>query len=198
MLIENLEKKTRLALTTVVLTIISSLVVNIYVINKSYSKIAQEQSQIYVLDGSIPFLAERAKQEANFAMEAKAQIQLFHQYFFTLPPDDRYIQWSLGKALYLADESAVRQKKAMEASGFFSDLLSSSSTCMITCDSIHLNEQDKTFTYYGTEYIKRHQKQLRRSLITSGKLEIVPRTRNNSHGLLITDWKTLENKDLRN
>lgn len=37
---------------------------------------------------------------------------------------------------------------------------------------------------------------MKRSLITVGSIENVPRTRNNPHGLLITNWRTLENKDL--
>ena len=34
-------------------------------------------------------------------------------------------------------------------------------------------------------------------IITVGKLRNVPRTQNNPHGLLITNWRTLENKDLK-
>ena len=37
---------------------------------------------------------------------------------------------------------------------------------------------------------------MKRSIITTGYLENVPRTQNNPHGLLITNWRTLENKDL--
>jgi hypothetical protein len=37
-----------------------------------------------------------------------------------------------------------------------------------------------------------------RSLITEGYLKDIPRSENNPHGLLITGWKTLENKDLEN
>jgi hypothetical protein len=42
----------------------------------------KERQQIYVLDGDIPFLAQRAQLEANFTMEARAHIQLFHQYVY--------------------------------------------------------------------------------------------------------------------
>jgi hypothetical protein len=37
-----------------------------------------------------------------------------------------------------------------------------------------------------------------RSLITEGYLQDVPRTVNNPHGVLITNWKTIENKDISN
>lgn len=196
MLIQSLEQKTRLAIITVVLTVIGSTVFCLFTIVYAFSKIQEERSQVYILDGDIPFLAQRASLEANFVMEAKAHIQLFHQYFFTLPPDDAYIKWTLSKAMYMADETALKQKKALEENGFFSDIVSSSATCMITCDSIQFNEQERTFKYYGTQFIKRRSKDIRRSITTSGTLTIMPRTENNPHGLLITAWKTLENKDL--
>ena len=67
---------------------------------------------------------------------------------------------------------------------------------MISCDSIQLDEKTRVFRYYGTLFIKRRSKDVRRLIITSGSLETIPRTENNPHGLLITGWKTLENRDL--
>ena len=196
MLIQSLEQKTRLALMTVLLTVIGSVVICGLTVFYCTRLVAQERSQIYILDGDIPFLAERSMQEANFVMEAKAHIQLFHQYFFTLPPDDDYIKWTLGKALYMADGTAMKQKQAMEENGFYSDIISSSAVCTIKCDSIQFNEHDRKFKYFGTQLIKRRSRDLKRSIITVGEIENVPRTQNNPHGLLITNWRTLENKDL--
>ena len=196
MLFQSLEQKTRLALMTVLLTVIGSVVICGLTVFYCTRLVAQERSQIYILDGDIPFLAERSMQEANFVMEAKAHIQLFHQYFFTLPPDDDYIKWSLGKALYMADGTAMKQKQAMEENGFYSDIISSSAVCTIKCDSIQFDEHEKKFKYFGTQLIKRRSRDLKRSIITVGEIENVPRTQNNPHGLLITNWRTLENKDL--
>ena len=196
MLIQSLEQKTRLALMTVLLTVIGSVVVCGLTVFYCTRLVAQERSQIYILDGDIPFLAERSLQEANFVMEAKAHIQLFHQYFFNLPPDDDYIKWTLGKALYMADGTAMKQKQAMEENGFYSDIISSSAVCTIKCDSIQFNEHERKFKYFGTQLIKRRSRDLKRSIITVGEIENVPRTQNNPHGLLIPNWRTLENKDL--
>ena len=140
--------------------------------------VTEERNHIYVLDGYIPFLAERSKQETNFVMEDKAHIQLFHQYFFNLPPDDDYIKWTLAKAMYMADGTALKQKQAMEENGFYSDIISSSAVCMIICDSIQLDEQSRKFKYYGTQIIKRRSRDMKRSLVTVGSIENVPRTRN--------------------
>ena len=118
MLIESLAQKTRLAMVTVLATIGGCAVICGFTVWCCISLVNKERDQIYILDGNIPFLAERAQLEANFTMEAKAHIQLFHQYFFNLPPDNDYIKWTLGKAMYMADGTALKQKQAMDENGF--------------------------------------------------------------------------------
>lgn len=123
-------------------------------------------------------------------------IENFHQYFFNLPPDNDYIKWTVGKAMYMADGTALKQKQALDENGFYSDIISSSAVCTIICDSIQFDEHTRKFNYYGTQIIKRRTRDLRRSMLTTGTIENVPRTQNNPHGLMITNWRTLENKDL--
>lgn len=84
MLIESLAQKTKLAMMTVLATIGGCAVICGFTVWCCISLVTKERQQIYVLDGDIPFLAERAKLEANFTMEAKAHIQLFHQYVYYL------------------------------------------------------------------------------------------------------------------
>ena len=73
MLIESLAQKTRLAMMTVFAVIGGCTVICAFTVWCCIS---------LVLDGDIPFLAERARLEANFTMEAKAHIQLFHHYLY--------------------------------------------------------------------------------------------------------------------
>jgi hypothetical protein len=56
----------------------------------------------------------------------------------------------------------------------------------------------KYFRYYGKLKIDRRSSTVIRSLITEGNLKDIRRSDNNAHGVLITNWKTLENKDLQN
>lgn len=198
MLIRNLEQKTRLAMFTVFASVAGSVIICVSTLLGCWSMIAKEREQIYILDGDIPFLAERAQLSSNFIMEAKAHINLFHSYFFNLPPDDSYMKYTVGKALYMADGSALKQKQALDEKGYYSDLLSSSAVQTVMCDSIQFDEHSRKFVYYGTQTIKRRSRDMKRSLITAGEIESVPRTENNPHGLLITNWRTLENKDLSN
>ncbi|MBP3289294.1 MAG: conjugal transfer protein TraK, partial [Muribaculaceae bacterium] len=44
-------------------------------------------------------------------IEICLNIENFHQYFFNLPPDNDYIKWTVGKAMYMADGTALKQKQ---------------------------------------------------------------------------------------
>lgn len=196
-LIENIEKKIKLALMSVALMCLTSIVICIGCFVVCSNLVTDERKNIYVLNGDIPFLAQRTEAQASFEVEARAHINLFHQYFFNLSPDETYIKWSLGKAMYLADRSAIRQRKAMEEKGFYSELLASSAVMQITCDSILLNTETKEFKYYGKQRIKRITKLVIREIQTVGKLEAVERSENNPHGLMIVDWRTISNNDIK-
>ena len=80
--------------------------------------------------------------------------------------------------------------------GFYSNIMGTSAVFSIFCDSIHFDKDKMEFTYYGRQRIERRTSILMRQLVTAGQLKRVPRTENNPHGLLITNWRTLLNKDL--
>lgn len=82
----------------------------------------------------------------------------------------------------------------MDENGFYSDIISSSAVCTVMCDSIDFDEQERKFTYYGTQLIKRRTRDLKRSLVTTGYISRAEDAEQSPHGLLITNWRTLENK----
>ncbi|HJE38261.1 MAG TPA: hypothetical protein K8V47_00635 [Candidatus Amulumruptor caecigallinarius] len=88
MLIQNLEQKTRLALFTVVAACTVCIVVCCCCFAYAARIVSEERKKIYVLDGNIPFLAQRADLEANYIMEAQAHVQLFHHYLYISFPSE--------------------------------------------------------------------------------------------------------------
>lgn len=196
MLIEKLENKIKLALAVSVISIAGSVVFGVSVFLLSMNLVRSERKQIYVLDGNIPLLAEQTSQEVNLEVEAKSHVALFHWLFFTLPPDDEYIKYNLEKAMYLIDESGLKQKNALQEKGFYAGILSQSAAFSIKADSVSFNQQEMSFTYYGTQRIERRTSILKRQLVTEGKLRKIPRSVNNPHGIIITDYKTVLNKDI--
>ncbi len=65
---------------TVMATVAGCVLICGFTVWRCVSLVSEERQQIYILDGDIPFL----KLESNFIMEAKAHIQLFHQYVYYL------------------------------------------------------------------------------------------------------------------
>lgn len=123
-------------------------------------------------------------------------IKKVHHYFFTLPPDDKYIKYTMEKAMYLVDETGLAQYNTLKEKGFYSNILGTSAVFSIYCDSIRFDKSTMEFTYYGRQRIERRSNILMRELVTAGQLKRVPRTENNPHGLLIVNWRTLLNKDI--
>ncbi len=123
-------------------------------------------------------------------------IENFHHYFFTLAPDDKYIKYTLDKAMYLVDETGLAQYNTLKEKGFYNNIMGTSAVFSIFCDSINFNKDKMEFTYYGRQRIERRTSILTRELVTAGQLKRVPRTDNNPHGLLIVNWRTLLNKDI--
>ena len=76
-----------------------------------------QQQKIYVLDGNVPILVQRTSMEETLDVEAKAHVEAFHHYFFTLAPDDKYIQYTMEKAMYLVDETGLAQYNTLKEKG---------------------------------------------------------------------------------
>lgn len=116
--------------------------------------------------------------------------------FFTLPPDDKYIEKTISEALYLIDESGMKQRNALLDKGFYSDILSHSANFSIVCDSITIDKNAMTFRYYGKQRIEKKFSLTIRELVTTGGLRLIPRTENNPFGYIIVDYRTISNKDI--
>lgn len=200
MIIKNIEGKVRLATFLSAGSIICSVVIAIGVSFFAYRQVSNARKSIYILDpGGIPVLARQTDVQMNRAAEYRAHIARFHSLFFSLTPDDKYIEYQMKQAMYLIDESGAAQYNNLKERNFFNSILSSSSVLTIRTDSIFLDERRKYFRYYGTQKIDRRSSMITRSLVTEGYLrDLEFRSDNNPNAVLITSWKTLQNKDLEN
>lgn len=152
--------------------------------------------KIYVLDGNVPIIVSRTAMDETLDVEAKSHIEMFHFLFFTLAPDETHIKAQQKKAMYLVDESGLAQLNVLREKGMFRNIIGTSSFMSIYCDSIRFDREKLQFTYYGRQRIERRTDITFRQLVTAGELRRVPRTENCPHGLMITNWRTLLNKDL--
>jgi conjugative transposon TraK protein len=196
--IKNIEAKMKISLWIAMASMLTSIIVSTLAFSYAKKMVTEERKHIYVLDKNIPLVAVSTNIEDNREAEYKADVETFHQLFFTLPPDDQFIEKQLEKAMYLVDASGVAQYNTLKEKGYFTNLVATSSISTCTMDSIDLDMNTGHFIFYGKQKIQRPSMITIRSLITEGWLIDQPRTDNNPHGVLITKWKTLENKDLEN
>jgi conjugative transposon TraK protein len=197
MIIKNIEAKIRLATFIAAGSLITSLIIVGMNCLAAYKMVSNAQKSIYILDNNIPILARQTDVQTNRPAEYRADVDLFHSLFFSLTPDDNYMEYQMKKAMYLVDESGMQQYNNLKENGFFNSILSSSSVLTLQTDSISVDMPKHYFRYYGKLKIDRRSSTVVRSLITEGYLKDIPRSDNNPHGVLITGWKTLENKDLQ-
>ncbi len=195
-MIQSIEKKFRLALTVSIGSLVTSLIIVAMVLFYAFGLIQKERKHIYVLDSQTPVLVNQSDISVTREIEIKSHVNTFHTLFFSLPPDDEFIKNSMNKAMYLVDESGLKQYNNMKEKGFFNQILSSSASISIKTDSIKVDLTTNKFTYFGTQRIERETSILKRAIVTEGSVRNVPRSENNPHGLIITDWKTVYNKDL--
>jgi len=200
MIIKNIETKVRLATFLSAASFIMAVVIVLIVSFFAFRQVTDARKSVYVLDAnSVPLLARQTNVQLNRAAEYRSHINLFHSLFFSLTPDDKYIEYQMKKAMYLVDESGALQYNNLKEKGFFNSILSSSAVLTLQTDSIYIDEARKYFRYYGKQKIDRRSSAIIRSLVTEGYLkDLEIRSDNNPHAVLITRWKTLENKDLEN
>ena len=196
MVIKNLENKIKLVLIVSCMFMAGCIIISLGAIFTAKGMVDDAHKKVYVLDGNVPILVQRTTMDETLDVEAKSHVELFHHLFFTLAPDDKYINYTMEKALYLVDETGLAQFNALKEKGFYNKIMGTSAVFSIFCDSITFDKQQMTFTYYGRQRIERRTNILMRKLVTAGELKRVPRTENNPHGLLITNWRTLLNQDL--
>ena len=196
MVLKNLENKIKLVTIICVAVVAACVIISVSSIFAGTNMVMDAQKKIYVLDGNVPILVNRTTMEETLDVEAKSHIEMFHHYFFTLAPDDKYIRYTMEKAMYLVDETGMAQYNTLKEKGFYNNIMGTSAVFSIFCDSIKLDMDRMEFTYYGRQRIERRTSILTRELVTAGSMKRVPRTENNPHGLLITNWRTLLNKDI--
>ncbi|HEY5325846.1 MAG TPA: conjugative transposon protein TraK [Mucilaginibacter sp.] len=171
--------------------------ISCFALFKSYQATDLAGRHIYILANGKALEAFAADRKDNIPVEARDHIRMFHHYFFTLDPDEKVIDANIGKALYLADESAKNQYNDLKEKSYYNNLITGNISQQITVDSIQLdiNQYPYYFKCYATEKLIRSTSTVNRGLVTQGYLRNVTRSDNNPHGFLILHWETLANRD---
>lgn len=198
MLIKNIEQRIRINKIVSLSAIAFAAFLVIAGFLFSYRMIQDSRRSIYVLDNGVPVLAKQTDVLLNRPVEYKAQIELFHRLFFTLAPDDAYIKENIQKSLYLIDDSGKKEYTNLREKGFYNQIVASSSMVSIHADSIALNMEQKKFKFFGKQMITRKSSVITRKLLTEGFFEDIIRSPNNPHGVMLRNWRIIDNEELSN
>lgn len=180
-----------------IVVIIVCLCISAFALTKSYEAIQTAQDRIYILANGKIMEAFTASRKDNIQVEARDHVETFHQYFFSLDPDDQVIESNIRNALYLADESAKSQYDNLKEKGYYADLIAANISQSIKIDSIVLDVDQYPYSFrcYATQELTRSTSQKSRVLVTEGFLRSVSRSDNNPHGFLIEQWRIIDNSD---
>jgi conjugative transposon TraK protein len=177
--------------------IVACTIISCFALFKSFQAADRASRHIYILANGKALEAFAADRRDNIPVEARDHIKMFHHYFFTLDPDEKVINANIGKAFYLADESAKNQYNDLKEKSYYNNLISGNISQQIVVDSIQLdiNQYPYYFKCFATQKLIRATSTVNRSLVTQGFLRNVSRSDNNPHGFLIQHWETLANQD---
>ena len=118
MVIKNLENKIKLVLILCSMFLVGCVIISLGSIWTARGMVDDAQKKVYVLDSNVPILVSRSNMNETLDVEAKSHVEAFHHYFFTLAPDDKYIKYTMDKAMYLVDETGLAQYNALKEKGF--------------------------------------------------------------------------------
>ena len=155
MIIKNIEAKIRLATFVAGGSLVASIIISLISCSYAYRQVSDARKSIYILNNNVPLQASQTDQTMNRPAEYKADVDMFHSLFFSLTPDDKYIEYQLKKAMYLIDESGAEQVNNLKENGYLNSILSSSSVLTLQTDSIALDLPKHYFRYYGKLKIDR-------------------------------------------
>lgn len=182
-----------------VFLILANVLILCFGMYKSYEFANKAQNRIHILYNGKVLEAIAADRKSNIPVELRDHIKTFHQYFFSMDPDEKAILSNMTKALYLADESAKKQYDNLKESGYYSNLISANISQEIEVDSIalDLNIYPYSFRCYATQRLIRSSSTVVRKLVTIGQVrDLKSQTDNNPHGFLIQRWETISNQDV--
>jgi conjugative transposon TraK protein len=196
---KNIDTAFRSIRTFTIIVVIGCVMLCGFILYKSFELVAEMQSKVYILAGGKALEAYASDRKENIPVEARDHVEMFHQYFFTLDPDEKVIQTNITKALYLADASAKREYDNLKENSYYTNIVAGNISQGIKVDSVivSISQYPYYFRCYATQNIIRTTSTVSRSLITEGYLRNVSRSDNNPHGFLIERWTTIENRDLK-
>ncbi len=158
------------------------------------------KNRFYLLDNGQKLATVRIKNPKRaLDILCEGHIGNFHQLFFSLEPDLRFIKKNIeSNALYMIDHSGKRLYNRLVDQNYYEDVAKSDYSIEVEQDSILIEYSGYPypFRFMGKQKITKNGDTEYRSLITTGYIMETKSTSNNLNGLKIIHFNVAENKDL--
>jgi conjugative transposon TraK protein len=197
--LKNIETSFQMTKTLAISAILGSVIYSLVLTYFYYKNTKDVAERVYILSSGAAIEAFSSNVRENRPAEAKHHIKRLHELFFTVSPDPKSIQRNMERAYYYGDASIKKLYDAYAEKQFFNDMITANAVQEISIDSVKLNMRDYPFhvNCFASLTIKRATTTTTRSLITECSMIEVNRSDNNPHGLMVQDWRVLENKDIK-
>jgi hypothetical protein len=162
-------------------------VVSILMVIKLHKE-AVDNAFVVNVDGSVIPL-KMVNQRENLKVEALADLDLFHRYFYNL--DASNYESNIEKALWLGNSSIDALYRQKKADGFYNRLIQYSLVQKVLDIESEVDVQQEPYSFRTRTIFQINRGTVTDTyeLITTGKLIYVDRNfPKNTHGLLITDF----------
>jgi conjugative transposon TraK protein len=197
--LKNIETSFQMTKTLAISAILGSVIYSLVLTYFYYKNTQDVAERVYILSSGAAIEAFSSNVRENRPAEAKHHIKRLHELFFTISPDPKSIQRNMERAYYYGDESIKKLYDAYAEKQFFNDMITANAVQEISIDSVKLNMRDYPFhaNCFASLTIKRATTTTTRNLITECSMIEVSRSDNNPHGLMVQDWRVIENKDIK-
>ena len=196
MLIKNIEQRIKINKVVSLGTIAFAVIIVLAGFFFAYRMIQDSRKSIYILDNGVPVLAKQTDVLLNRPVEYKAQIELFHRLFFTLAPDDAYIKENIQNhctSLTTAEKEYTNLKEKASTTRLWPPVPWS---VFIRIPSAQYGATE--ILLFGKQMITRKSAVITRKLITEGYFEDIIRSPNNPHGVMLKNWRIIDNEEISN
>lgn len=195
--LSQIHQKSNRVLSLSLLVVFGSTLLNLLY---TYRTNESNKNNFYVLDNGQKLKVIRVKDNKRAVdILCEGHLDSFHESFFALEPDLRYIKRNIEqKALYMGDHSVQRLYNRLVDQNYYEDVAKSGYSIELEQDSILVDYSSYPFEFrfIGKQKIIKDRVTEYRSLITSGYLKETKSTRNNLNGIKIIRFKVVENSDL--
>lgn len=158
------------------------------------------KNNFYVLDNGQKLSVVRVgdlKKAIDILCEG--HIKNFHMLFFNLGYDLTFIKKNIEtKALYMIDNSGHKLYNELQESGYYKSIVIGKYTAQVEEDSliIDYSKYPFKFIFYGKQKLEKNGEISYRNLKTQGYVRETLVTPNNLNGIIISNYKVIDNSDL--